>query len=86
MSTADVLARLWRGLPQHNHLRKLADMHRDGLLREGESINVRITHEPGCAIRLGGFCDCDPQITAKPLEECIELPTDEAVSGRPVLT
>jgi hypothetical protein len=76
MDTTDVLARLQR-LKQHNHLRKLADMHRDGLLREGESINLRITHELRCVIRLGGFCDCDPQIVAKPLEECIELPTDE---------
>lgn len=47
---------------KHNYFRKLLLLHAAGLVPTGCVAEVTYFHDDWCAIYLGGYCNCDPDI------------------------
>ena len=55
------------GSPQNNYVKKLDMMLEAGAIPKGEISQVDIYHDDGCSVFSKGFCDCNPDITVKPI-------------------
>jgi hypothetical protein len=47
---------------KHNYWKKLMALHAQGKLPLGRLSDVDVLHDDWCAIYVGGYCNCRPEI------------------------
>jgi hypothetical protein len=52
----------------HNYLKKLWKLHQEGKL-DPALCKTDIYHDDWCGIYAGGYCNCDPEIEVRKIDE-----------------
>jgi hypothetical protein len=49
---------------QHNYMKRILEMQARGELPASGLSDVQVAHDDWCSVHTGGYCNCDPEITA----------------------
>lgn len=54
---------------KHNYVKKLLQLQREGKLPEPGTAIIDVCHDHWCGIHKGRYCNCEPEIVVRKLEE-----------------
>ena len=55
-------------IPQHNYLKRILQLQREGKIPPGRVIDCTVTHEDRCSLHRGGRCNSAAEVTIRPVE------------------